>query len=361
MMSKSRTIGMAVIGFGAMHNFGWMHSTWIKACSNAALIGICDQSPERREAARAAFPGCRVYASTAEIWADDEVEAVSIVTPNFTHCPLACEAFAHGRHVLCENALGLNAAECDRMVQAAEAAGKSLCVNHNRRHDGNYRAIREIVDRGLIGDIFQIELSPAWYMNPFPNATPELWWADKNRSGGLFFYYGSQAFDWIIDLIPEPVVSVMGYAQKRRWHNITNEDQVTAIIQFANGAVANFTESYIDASGKPFWRILGSKGAIVDWKGAMIPGYQKQIAAPSCGELEVRLGAADGTVKVEKFAYKDSDWNRFYSDWAEHLIAGTPNPMDGRVGRRVLALVDAAKRSIAENCAVTPEFNSNLH
>jgi scyllo-inositol 2-dehydrogenase (NADP+) len=354
---SSNKIGIVVIGFGARHNFGWMHSTWIKASPRLKLIGICDLSEECRTAAKAAFPDVKIYSSTAQIWQDNEVDAVSIVTPNFTHCALALEAFANGRHVLTENAMALNSMEADKMVNAAKAAGKSLCVNHNRRHDGNYRIIKEIVDSGEIGEIFQIEIFPAWYLNPFKDATPDLWWGDKKRSGGLFFYYGSQAFDWILDLVPGNITGVNGFAQKRVWFNITNEDQVTAILKFDNGVVANFTESYIDASKRPFWRILGTKGAIVDWEGAHMDGYQKQINAPSCGNIDVIIGDIDGNRFEKKIPYKDSNWNVFYDDWAAHLLDGMPNPIPGEVGRRVLAIVDAAKESIETGQTVKPDWN----
>ena len=281
---SERCLGIAIVGYGAMHNFGWVHGKWIQACPRTELVGICDLSEDRRKAALEDFPGISTYASLTDIWQDDRVDMITIVTPNFTHRDIALEAFANNRHVLTENAMALNADECDQMVQAADTAGLTLCVHHNRRHDGNYRIIKELVDSGKIGDVYQIELSPTWYLNPFKDATPDLWWGDKNRSGGLFFYYGSQAFDWILDLLPgRTITGVNGFAHKQAWFNVTNEDQVTAILKFDDGTVANFTESYIDASPRPFWRILGSKGAIVDYDGAQIPGYQKQINAPSCG------------------------------------------------------------------------------
>ncbi len=339
-------IQCVVIGYGAMHNFGWMHATWIRACKRFELAGICDASKERQEKAAEDFPGVKIYRKASDVFEDENIDMVSIVTPNFTHMELVVQALNYGKHVLVENAMCLNLGEAEIMVEAAERAGKMLCVHHNRRHDGNYRAIKEIVESGKIGEIFQIELFPTWYKNPFKGASPDLWWADKNRSGGLFFYYGSQAFDWLLDLIPSEIEGVTAFAHKKAWFNVTNEDQVTAILKFANGAVANFTESYIDCSPRPFWRILGSKGAILDWDGSQIPGYQQKINAPSCGNIEVYTGDEDGNINKETIPYKDSDWDSFYNEIAEHILDGRPNPVSGETGRRVLGIVDAAKKSI---------------
>ncbi len=268
---------------------------------------------------------------------------VTLVTPNYTHCALALEAFANGRNVLTENAMCLSVAEATAMIEASEAAGKMFCVHHNRRHDGNYRLIREIVDSGRIGEVFHVELSPSHYGNPFA-ATPATWWADRTRSGGSYYYYGPQAIDWLLDLVPHPIAGVTGFSHKLVWHEMTNEDQVTAIIRFENGAVANFTESHIDCAPKPFWRILGTKGAIVDTGKDATRGYQEKTSMPSTGSLKLLTPHDDGIIE-ESIPYKDSDWHMFYRDIASHLLRGTPVPISGECGRRVIGVLEAAAKS----------------
>ena len=358
MEKKGNILGCATIGYGATHNFGYMHAKWAQASELCNHIGICDQDPKRQAAIKEDFPDTKVYKSLSEVWSDDAVELVSIITPNFTHCELVKEAFANGKHVLVENGMALNADECDQMVQAGKKAGRSLSVHHNRRHDGNYRIIKEIIDSGEIGDIFQIELSPVWYLNPFKGVLEEMWWGDKKRSGGLFFFYASQAFDWILDLLPpeRKIVGVNGFEQNRVWTNVSSEDQVTAILKFDDGVMAYFTESYIDASSKPFWRILGTKGAIVDEMGSMISGYQKQVNAAPSGRIKVFKGDIDGGTTQRYENYKESDWDQFYTDMASHILNGTPNPVPGESGRQVLSIIDAAKRSIESGQTETVAF-----
>jgi predicted dehydrogenase len=237
----------------------------------------------------------------------------------------------------------LNVAEATAMIEAAKTAGKMLCVHHNRRHDGNYRLIKEITASGRIGEVYQVELTPAHYGNPFAG-TPGIWWADASRSGGSFFYYGPQAIDWILDLLPYPISGVTGISQKLVWHEMTDEDQVTAIIRFENGAVGHFSESHIDASPRPFWRILGTKGAILDSGRDATKGYQEQVSMPSTASLEL-FTVKNGGVLREVVPYKDSDWDSFYRDVANHLLHGTPVPITGECGRRVIGVLEAAKTS----------------
>lgn len=353
MTTPPPTIGCAVIGYGATHNFGRMHCRWIEESPRLRLCAVCDRDPQRAAAAKQDFPGIRAYAEPDDLWADTEVEMVTIVTPNFTHCAVAGEAFARGRHVLTENGMCLSTAEATEMIEAAEAAGKMLCVHHNRRHDGNYRLIKEIVDSGRIGDVFHVELTPGQYAHPFPGHA-DSWWADRERSGGGFFYYGPQAIDWLLDLVPRPMAGVTGFTQKCVWNDITFEDQVSAIIRFENGVVANFTESHIRAAEQPFWRILGTRGAIVDSGKNATAGYEHELHHPSSGSLQLFTVQEDGAIKEETVPYRDSDWHMFYRDIADHLLDGTPVPISGECGRRVIGVIETALKSAASGRTETP-------
>ncbi len=334
-------VGSAVVGYGPMHNFGWAHSAWIEATPDLKLVAVCDIDPERTAAAKEALPHIRTYNDVAELWADDEVALVSIVTPHFTHCPIALEAFEAGKHVVVEKAMCLNVEEATAMVEAGKRAGRMLAVHHNRRHDGNFRRIREIVHSGAIGDVFHIELTAGSY-GPFRHG----WYSEKDKSGGAFYFWGPHAVDWVLGLIPERIAGVDGYFHKLVWHEISNEDQVRAVIRFENGAVADVTWSHIAAIGKPLWRILGTKGGILDTGAGGNVGYEKQIRGPSGGSLTLVTYGEEGR-KEEEVPYLDSDWPTYWQDVADHLLRGGPVPVSGEFGRRVIGVFEAAERSSA--------------
>ena len=87
-----QSIRCAVIGYGAMHNFGWAHSAWIDNAEVFELVGVCDVDPARTEAAKADWPGIETWNDAAEVFARDDIDLVSVVTPHFTHAPIAIEA-----------------------------------------------------------------------------------------------------------------------------------------------------------------------------------------------------------------------------------------------------------------------------
>ncbi len=332
-------IGCAVIGYGPLHNFGWAHCAWIQATPELRLVAVCDLDPERTAAAREAFPGIRTCNDPSELWADEDVQLVSIVTPHFTHCPLTLEAFAAGKHVVVEKAMCLSVAEATAMVEAGRRAGRMLAVHHNRRHDGNFRRIKEIVSSGAIGDVFHIELSAGGYYEP-----QNGWYREKDKSGGGFYFWGPHAVDWVLELVPERIAGVNGFFHKLVWHGMSNEDQTRAVIRFENGTVADVTWSTIAAVGKPLWRILGTRGGILDTGAGGNVGYQERISGPPGGNLTL-VAVDEGGRRETQVPYLESDWNSYWQDVADHLLRDGPVPVSGEFGRRVIGIFEAAERS----------------
>jgi len=335
------TVRCAVIGYGPMHHFGWAHCAWIDHTPELELVAVCDLDPARTEVAAQDWPSIETYNSTAEMYDRADLDLVSIVTPHFTHCPLALEAFEAGKHVVVEKAMCLNVDEATRMVEAAKAAERTLAVHHNRRHDGNVRRIKQLLGEGAIGQVFQIDLTAGGYRDP-----EHGWYTDKQKSGGAFYFWGPHAVDWVLDLVPSRIAGVTGFFHKLVWRHVSIEDQTRALIRFENGCVADVTWSHIMAAGRPTWRILGTKGAIVDTAHGATTGYEHQISAPSGGSLKL-ITVADGGKKREErdVAYLECDWYNYWQDLADHLLRGAPVPVSGETGRRVIGVFEAAERS----------------
>ena len=104
---------IAIIGFGGMGSY---HVSLQKNAGNFILSGIWDIKEERREAARER--GIFVYDSLAHLLADESVEVVLIATPNDCHHPIALQALAAGKNVICEKPVTLNATMLEEMIAA---------------------------------------------------------------------------------------------------------------------------------------------------------------------------------------------------------------------------------------------------
>ena len=345
MTQGKHTVNCAVIGYGVFHDFGRMHCRWIDAADGLHLAGICDVDPAARERAAGEFPQVGLYASVDELVADDDIDMVSIVTPHFTHADITCRCLEAGKHVVCEKAMATNVAEATRMVDTARASGRKLAVFHNRRHDGNYRAIEQTVRSGMIGELFHVECCEESF------ARPRNWWyTEQAKGGGVFFYWGPHAVDWVLNLVRSPVVRVAGQTQHRVWDHVDIADEVRAHLWFENGATALITFSWISAIPKPLWRVLGTRGTIEDSKlgnksGAYITGYQ-EVLVGAAGQGQIRVVSVDGEERNEQtIDYLESDWLTYYEDMAAAVLRDEPPPVTGEEGRMTVAVMQAAQES----------------
>ncbi|HOS92445.1 MAG TPA: Gfo/Idh/MocA family oxidoreductase [Armatimonadota bacterium] len=333
-------IRMAVIGYGGAFNMGKAHASWGQAAPGFRFVAACDIDPARAAAAAEDFPGIETYTDVDTMLRKCDFDLVTIVTPHNTHAPLAIQCARAGKHVVVEKPMCITTQEGTDMIAAAKKAGTCLTVFHNRRHDGDYLAVKEIVDKGMIGDVFKVEMCMGGY------DAPGTWWrSDKAISGGAFYDWGAHILDWLLHVVPQRIEHVMGYFHKLVWHQMTNEDHVHAVIKFVNGATADVQLSTIQRIGKPRWRILGTKGAIVD---------------TGQGKFHV-VTELKGMVVEMDVPYRQSSWQNFYDNLSAHLLKGKPLEVTPESARRVIAIMEAAEVSSQTGQPQPVPYDDTLH
>jgi scyllo-inositol 2-dehydrogenase (NADP+) len=141
-------IRTAVIGYGfAGRSF---HAYLVGLTPGLELHGIASRKLETQEKIRARGD-CRVYTSFDEVLADPEIELVVLATPNDVHCEYSVRALEAGKNVVVDKPMCLNLAECDQMIAAAQKSGKMLSVFQNRRWDGDFLTVKQLMDEGKVG------------------------------------------------------------------------------------------------------------------------------------------------------------------------------------------------------------------
>jgi len=189
-------VRVAIIGAGAVSDYH--HVPAIRLDSRAKLAGVCDSSPELLEKRRADW-GCENVTSDFEaICADPNVDAVVVATPNFTHRDIALAAARHGKHVMCEKPLGLNAEEVRQMYHACRDAGVVHMTAFTYRFAPSMRYMRHLATSGALGELrhFRSQRFLDW---------PETSWGwrqykDKAGAGDLFDMT-IHRIDFAIDLL----------------------------------------------------------------------------------------------------------------------------------------------------------------
>jgi predicted dehydrogenase len=131
------------------------HMPAIRGVPEVRATTVVDTDADRAErfAARYGFP--RWTTKLEELVGTVDVAIVAL--PNGLHASVSCELLSQGIHVLCEKPMARNITECQSMVGAAKRGAAKLCIGHNRRFRTNLRLLKQLLEKGLIGDIVQVE------------------------------------------------------------------------------------------------------------------------------------------------------------------------------------------------------------
>ena len=332
-MTQPRAV---VIGYG---NSGrHYHSYLINLTPGITLHGVASRNPDSRTRIVKEL-GCKVYDNYESVFYDPEVDLVVLATPNSTHADLAIAALDAGKHTVTDKLMCLNLDECDRMIAAAERSGKTLSVFQNRRWDGDYLTIKELMAAGKLGHVRWIEM--AWQRF----GPPEGWRGQNAMGGGSFLDRGVHLFDQLLLLLPQPITSVY-YRRHNDFpdHDIDSHAMVT--VGFEDGATAICDLTTTSAISKPRFHILSSKTTFIKY------GLDPQDDAMKAGDIDAaveseadygRLHDGERETIVPTIPGR---WRNYYENIADVLTDGAEPEIKLSEARRVIALIDAALESV---------------
>ncbi|MGH2369265.1 MAG: Gfo/Idh/MocA family protein, partial [Chloroflexota bacterium] len=146
-------IGVAVLGCGSIarsHFAGWQR---LAEAGQVSLEVACDNDPARAEDAARRYGARATGTDVEEVVRRPEVQAVGICLPHHLHLPAILAAARAGKHVLCEKPLVLNLDEAQQAIRACREAGVVLMTANRDRFEPHARAVKRIIDAGLLGEI----------------------------------------------------------------------------------------------------------------------------------------------------------------------------------------------------------------
>jgi len=152
--------------------------------------------PGPHRAAEADFPGIVHTTTLGAMLKSKDIDNIVVILPHNLHYPAAMECLGAGKGVVLEKPMCLTTEQATDMIELAKKKGLLLTVFHNRRQDGDYKAVKEFIDKGMIGDVFRIEAFQGGYGHP------GKWWrTEKAISGGNFYDWGAHQVDWVLNFL----------------------------------------------------------------------------------------------------------------------------------------------------------------
>ena len=256
-------VRLGIIGAGNMGS-GHVQNILAGKTPEVELAAVADRRADRREWLSSVLPeSVAVYEEGSALIDSASCDAVLIAVPHYQHPVLAEEAFAKGLHVLCEKPAGVYTKQVREMNAAADRSGKVFAMMFNQRTNCLYRKMHEMVENGELGELKRVNwIITDWYRTQIYYDSGD-WRATWNGEGGGVLLnqcpHQLDLLQWICGL-PK---TVQAFCHEGKWHDIEVEDDVTAYVEYPNGATGVFVTTTGDAPGTNRFEITLEKGKLV--------------------------------------------------------------------------------------------------
>lgn len=353
-------VRLGMIGIGGM---GTNHINSIQKglVPNMELTAVADVRESRLTWAKENLPeNVQRFSDGRKLIDSGCCDAVLIATPHYYHPEYVIYALTHGVHAISEKPAGVYTKQVREMNEVAQKSDKTFAIMLNQRTNCIYRKLHEMIESRELGEMKRVNwIITDWFRNQsyYDAAGWKATWAGEG--GGVLLNQCPHQLDLLQWLCGLPV-RVRAFCHEAKWHDIEVEDDVTAYMEFANGATGVFVTTTADAPGTNRLELTFEMGKIVCENGKLIydklatnvsehlktepEGFKK----PECTRIEVETdGMNEQHVGVLKA-------------FADHILTGGPLVAEGVEGIRGLTLSNAMHLSSWLDRTVEIPFDEEL-
>ncbi|WP_274649136.1 Gfo/Idh/MocA family protein [Paenibacillus humicola] len=360
-MSENK-LRFGIIGVGNMGS-GHVKTLLAGQVEGAELTAVCDGFEPKREWAKKEWPGLPVFEDSASMIDSGLVDAVVVATPHYDHPTEAIQAFAKGMHVLIEKPAGVYVKQVRKMNEAAAASGKTFGIMYNQRMNPLYQKLRELVVSGELGEIRRTNwIITNWYRSQayYDSGSWRATWAGEG--GGVLINqcpHNLDLWQWAVGgLMP---VRVRAFCQFGKHRSIEVENDVTAYVEYDNGATGVFITSTADAPGTNRFEVTGDRGKIVIEDGKMTfwrlreseqefnARNKASFASPECWKIDIPSSG------------KSPEHRGILQNFTNAVLKGEKLVAPGEEGIYGLTISNAMHLSTWLDDWVDLPFNEDLH
>ena len=354
-------VRLGIIGVG---NMGTSHITNIekdKKCPEITVTAVADINPDRLNWVKENIGSHVALFDDAEKMMDSGlIDAVLIAVPHYFHPVYAIKAFDRGLHVMSEKPAGVYTKQVREMNEASKKAGVVFGMMFNQRTNHIYRKMREIVQSGELGEIKRTNwIITNWY-RPQAYYDSGAWRATWSGEGGGVLLnqcpHNLDLWQWICGM----PVKVDAHLHYGKWHDIEVEDDVTAYVEYANGATGVFVTTTADAPGTNRFEIALDGGKLVSendklymWKNEV---FEREFSRTNT----VPFGSPKNTFSEVETDGMNEQHVGVLNAFAGRILHGTPLIAEGCEGINGLTISNAMHLSSWLQKPVDVPFDEEL-
>jgi predicted dehydrogenase len=355
-----KPIRVAIVGCGRISD---LHQLGYRGRDDARIVAVCDTQRESAEAKAKAWGVDKVYTDYAQVLEDRDVDVVELLTPHHLHCPMTVAACRAGKHVSVQKPMALSAAEADRMIDAASAAGVTLRIYETFACYAPAVRAKQMIDAGEIGEVQAVRMHVSTGTGDTGWDVPLsawVWRFDEKQCGGgpLVFDHGYHLFS-VGYYLGGPVEKVFAWIDRTPLKETAGQATIDApaAVIFKYRAARRY--GFLDVEHTPSMRIhsqyytdddrvevIGEKGII----------FLNRYTARTV-DLPALMLFKDG--KTTPVPVEGEEWHDSFiattHDLIDKLKNGEQPRLDGPTGKAVLQFTLAALQSAATGREVRPD------
>ena len=344
-----KPINTALCSFGMS---GWVfHAPFITVNPGFNFYAVLERS---KNLAQEKYPGVKTYRTLEALLADDSVELLIVNTPNNTHYDFTKKALQAGKHVIVEKPFTITTGEANELIALAEKKNLKLTVYHNRRYDSDYKTIKKVLDKKLLGDIVEAELHFDRYKEEL---SPKIHKETPGPGTGSLYDLGSHLIDQALQLfgIPDKL-----FADIQPMRPISKVDDYFDILFYYEKLRVHLKASYSVREALPGYIFHGLKGSFIKpktdvqedmLKAGIMPGKSDWGKEPDSekGLLHTEI---DGKIIREYITSEQGNYGEYYDGVYEVIRNNKPLPVTAEDALNVIKIIEAAYKSNETKCVV---------
>jgi len=347
------TIKTGIASFGMSGQV--FHAPFIGTNPHFQLCTIVERS---KELSKERYPDATIVRSVKEMVEDPDIELVVINTPDSTHYEYARMALEAGKHVVVEKPITTEAPQAEELIALSRRKGLMLSAYQNRRWDGDFLTVKDIINTELLGRLVEFESTFARYRNFIK---PDTWKETGTSGGGLTYNLGSHLIDQAVQLFGMPEAVYANIATLRTGGMVDDYFHINLLRPQLNPELRiTLKASYLMREPEPRFVLHGTLGSYVkhgvdNQEEALLRGENPD--QPHWGEEDeqnwgILHTEANGSPLYGRYPTVPGDYNAFYQNIYEHLRLGKPLTSDACYVSNVIRIIEAAYQSAQQQAAV---------
>ncbi len=342
-------IRVGIIGIGSM---GSNHARKFDQgqVPGAELKAVCDHNPERLQWAKQELRSdVEVYEQADALFEADSVDAIVIATPHYDHPPLTMKGLERGLHVMCEKPAGVHTKGVREMNKAAEKSDKVFALMFNQRQRPLHQKLKDLVESGELGSLMRTNwIITTWFRSQAYYDSGEWRASWRGEGGGVLLNqcpHNLDLFQWICGM-PKRVRAFCSFG---KYHDIEVEDDVTAYLEYPDGATGVFITSTAEVPGTNRLELIGDRGKIVMEDNQLTFWRTRQSVAEATRTIKKGMGKVE-TWKCEiPVIGKGEEHLGAFKNWINAIQKGEKLTARGEEGINSLELSNAMLLSAWDN------------